>query len=338
MKTLLYAFLLWMTALTSVWAARPDDGMIFKTAEALKGKIVAYVPVAMGLDITEAWVSGLRKDAERYGYTLTIRDPNWNVDAGAQTLAQLIQEKPDVIVIHPPEIQVYSRLIQQAERAGISIVIINLKASNNTDVFIGPDWYGIAEQQAHDMIRMCGKSRGGSGKVAVMQSVLTNPNSRYGIQAIQDVFAAANGDVELVSNQAADGDASKARTIASTVLQANPDLCGYIGTWDGQDVGIAAAIREAGKQAQVKLISNGGGNQDSACNNLENGSYNSYISYDASAQARDLMMAVRFLLQNPPAKPGANPVALYSPLKTLEKDTLRPGACWNLETLNAEGP
>jgi len=338
MRKLLGTFLLMMTACSTAWAARPDDGMIFKTAEALKGKTVAYVPIAMGLDITEGWVSGLRKDAELFGYTLTIRDPNWNVDAGSQALAQLIQEKPDVIVIHPPELQVYSRLIQRAERAGIPIVILNLKASNNTDYYIGTDWYGIAEQQAQFMVQTCGKSSGGTGKIAVMQGLLTNPNSQYGIQAIQDVFAAANGEVELVSNQAADWDASKARTIAATVLQANPDLCGYIGMWDGMDVGIAAAIREAGKVGKVKLISNGGGSQDSACNNLENDNYTAYISYTADRQARDLRMVVRSLLQNPPAKPGANPVALYTPLKLLEKSTLRPGACWNLETLNAEGP
>jgi len=338
MKKILCALVTGAVIACAAWAERPDDGIIFKSTAALQGKKVAYLPIVMGLDITEAWVSGLRKDAEEFGYELLIRDPNSNVDAGSQALTQLIQEKPDIIVIHPPEMQVYARLIQRAERAGISVVIINLKASNNTDYYIGTDWYGIAEQQAKTMVQLCGKTHGGTGKVAVMQGVLTNSNSQYGIMAINDVFAAANGDVELVSNQSADWEANKARTIAATVLQANPDLCGYIGMWDGMDVGIAAAIREAGKQDQVKLISNGGGNQDAACNLVENGGFTAYISYQANLQARDLRMAVRALLQNPPAKPGENPIALYSPLKSIDKTNLRPGSCWNLETLRSEGP
>ena len=338
MKALLRTIAAGLVIASPAFADKPDDGLVFKAADALKGKKVAYLPIAMGFDLTEAWVTGLKKDAETWGYDLTIRDPNWSVDAGAQALGQLIDEKPDVIVVHPPEIQAYSRLIQKAEKAGIPVVVMSLKASTNADVFIGPDWYDMAVEQTKSAIAMCGKSHGGSGKIAVMQGVLTNPTSQYGIQAIEATVAAANGDVEIVSNQAADWDASKAHAIATTVLQANPDLCGYIGMWDNMDVGIAAAIREAGKQGTVRLVSSGGGNQDSACTNVENGNFSTYISYDAAAQARDLMMTVRAILQNPPAEPGANPVALYTPLRTITKDTMHPGSCWSLDTLKAVGP
>lgn len=338
MKKMLKWLAVGMLCASPALAEKPDDGLVFESAAALKGKTVAYLPIAMGFDLTEAWVTGLKKDAETYGYTLTIRDPNWSVDAGAQAFAQLIQEHPDVIVAHPPEIQAYARLIQQAEKAGIAVVVVSLKASTNSDVFIGPDWYDMAVQQTNSAIALCGKSHGGSGKIAVMQGVLTNPTSQYGIQAIEATVAASNGDVEIVSNQAADWDASKAHAVATTVLQSNPDLCGYIGMWDNMDVGIAAAIREAGKQDTVKLISSGGGNQDSACTNVENGSFATYISYDAAAQARDVMMTVRSLLQNPPAEPGAHPVALYTPLRTIDKTTMHPGSCWSLDTLKAVGP
>jgi ABC-type sugar transport system substrate-binding protein len=320
------------------FAEKPDDGLVFESAAAMKGKTVAYLPIAMGFDLTEAWVTGLQKDSETYGYELTIRDPNWSADAGAQAFSQLIQERPDVIVVHPPEIQVYSRLIQQAERAGIPVVVVSLKASTNADVFVGPDWYDIAVQQTKTAIEMCGKSQGGSGKLAVMQGVLTNPTSQYGIQAIEATVAEAGGDVEIVSNQAADWDASKAKAIASTVLQANPDLCGFIGMWDNMDVGIAAAIREAGRQGEVKLISSGGGNVDSACTNVENGNFSAYISYDAASQARDLMMSVRSLLQNPPEKPGEHPVALYTPLRTILGETMTASSCWSLDALRNTGP
>jgi len=338
MKKILCAAFAVMWISSAAVADKPDDGLVFKTLAALKGKKVGFVPLSMGFDLTEAWASGLRKDAETYGYELMIRDPNWNADAGSQAVTQLIREKPDVLILHPPEMQIYSRLIQQAQRAGIPIVFVNLKASVNAEYYIGPDWYELLVQQTQAMRKLCGKQNGGTGKIAVMQGVLTSTASQYGIQAVKDVVAEADGDLEIVSNQAADWDASKAKSIATTVLQANPDLCGYVGMWDGMDVGIAAAIREAGKQNQVKIVTNGGGNQNSACNNLENGNFSVYVSFEANVQARDVMMVVRSLLQNPPAKAGANPVGLYTPLKTLHKDTLHPGSCWNPETLQAEGP
>lgn len=338
MKHFLTTALVAATLSSPVWADKPDDGLVYESAEALAGKTVAYLPIAMGFDLTEAWASGLRRDAETWGYDLTIRDPNWSVDAGAQALSQLITEKPDVIVVHPPEIQAYSRLLTQAARAGIPVVTMSLKASQNTDYFIGADWYDIAVQQTEQLVEMCGTSQGGTGKIAVIQGVLTNPTSQYGMLAIKATMAAHEGELEIVSNQAADWDASKAHAIATTVLKANPDLCGFVGMWDNMDVGIAAAVKEAGKQGEVHIVTSGGGNSDSACDNVENGNFDSYISYDAAGQARDLMMTVRGILQNPPETAGAQSTAIYTPLKTITRDTLYAGACWSLNDLNTYGP
>lgn len=333
-----FAAAIGLTAFTAtVRAEQPDDGLLYQSLEALKGKKVAFIPIAMGFDLTESWASGLRLDAEKYGYELIIRDPNWSVDAGAQAFSQLIAEQPDVIVVHPPEIQAYTRLIQQANAQGIPVVTMNLKADSNGDAFIGANWWEIAVKQTEAVVAACSPSAGKSGKIAVMQGVLTNPTSQYGIQAIEATLK-NHPEIQIVSNQAADWDASKAHAIAGTVLKANPDLCGFIGMWDNMDVGIAAAIREAGKTGEVVLVSSGGGNQASACDNVANGNFSTYISYDAKGQARDLMMAVREILQTGRAEPGAKPYALYTPLKTVTADSNYPGACWNLEDVKKYGP
>ena len=54
--------------------------------EAFHGKKVAYVPVAMGFDLTEGWAAGLRSALEPLGVTFEVRDPNWSTDAGAQAI------------------------------------------------------------------------------------------------------------------------------------------------------------------------------------------------------------------------------------------------------------
>ena len=94
--------------------------------EALAGKTVAYVPVAMNFDLTEGWYAGLKKELEPLGVKFEIRDPNWNTNAGAQAVTSLISEKPAVMVVHNPDVQTYAKLLQRAENEGIYVIQINM--------------------------------------------------------------------------------------------------------------------------------------------------------------------------------------------------------------------
>jgi ribose transport system substrate-binding protein len=42
--------------------------------ESLRGKTVAYVPVAMNFDLTEGWFAGVKKELEPYGVKVIVRD------------------------------------------------------------------------------------------------------------------------------------------------------------------------------------------------------------------------------------------------------------------------
>lgn len=335
-RSLLTGLALSVTALASTAGAVEapyDDGMSATYAKALSDKKVAFVPLAMSFDIAEGWVAGMQKQAEQRGYQLIIRDPNWNTSGGAQAITQLIAEKPDVLIIHNPDLQSYSRLIKKAMDAGINVIQTNLKSTMNSDVYVGADWYRIAERQAQILGKMCGEGSGKSGKVAIIQGIPTNATSAIGVQAMQAVFA-KDKSIQVVANQAADFDSTKAHTIALTILKQNPDLCGMIGIWDAEDVGVAAAIRETGKTGQVALISQGAGAQ-SACDKVGSGDFTSYIAYDVAAQSRDINNAIAMLLQTKP-KPGSAEYALYSPLKVIDKDTLHPDTCWTTDRVKRD--
>ena len=68
----------------------------------LEGKTVAYLPVAMSFDLAQGWITGVKKELDPLGVKVEIRDPNWSTNAGAQALSTLINEKPDVIIVHNP--------------------------------------------------------------------------------------------------------------------------------------------------------------------------------------------------------------------------------------------
>lgn len=309
-----------------------DDPSRAATYAAFKGKRVAFVPLGMGLDLTEAWAAGMKRQADELGYRFDVRDPNWSTDAGAQAVTQLITEKPDILVLHNPDIQVYARLIQRAQAAGIYVLQINLKSSSLSEGFVGPDWVALGEKVANLAVQKCSPKSGGSGKVSISQLTITAASNIYQMKGVQNVLS-KNPDIKVVSTQGGDTQAAKARAATATVLQQNPDLCGIIGFWDGQDVGNAAAVKAAGLQGKVSVFTSGGGDK-AQCNKVADGEYFAYVSYNASLQSRDLNTMIKFLLQAKP-QPGTFKTNLFNSLDVITKDQPKPTACYSLQDLKS---
>lgn len=331
-KTLVTLVLIAFVGAAPALAAEFDDGQSVAYAKALKGKKVVFVPVSMSFDLPQAWAAAMKKAAETYGFEFSIRDPNWNPDVGAQAITQLISEKPDLIVIHNIDMQVYARLIKKAMDSGIMVLQMNLKSTANSNAYVGANWYEIGRQQAEMAVKACGAGSGKSGKVAIVQGTPTNPNNSIELQAMEDTFK-QHPEIKVVSNQSADWDASKAHAITATVLKQHPDLCADLGMWEVPDSGSAAAIKEAGKTGTALVITNGGGRGE-ACDKIKNGEFSGYVSYDVPGQCRDLVNAIKVLLQTEP-KPGATPFALYTPLKELSKDNIAGNPCWTMDQIKA---
>ncbi len=325
MKALLLAAAVGLAS-TAALAEGIDDPARAPYYSTFEGKTIAFVPIAMGFDLTEGWAAGIRKAVEPLGAKFEIRDPNWSTEAGAQAITSLIQEKPDVIVVHNPDVQSYAKLLKKAEEAGIYVIQVNMRSSYTTDGFAGADYVGMGRQLAEHLIAKCAPANGGNGKIAIIQGVLTAAASAYQMKGIEEVLA-KHPEMKLVANQAADWDATKARTIMATIIQQNPDLCGAAGFWDVMDVGTGSAIKESGKN--IWLITQGGGNE-AACDNLKKGLYSEVIEYNVLGQARDISDIVKYLLENKP-KPGSTHTTLFTPLEFFTKDTMKPGQCWSLE-------
>lgn len=312
-------------------AERPDDGLYDFYSSSFAGKTVAFVPISANYDLTQGWIAVLRLDAERLGYDLQIRDPNWNIDAGAQALEQFISEKPDILIFQNNDMHAYTKLVQRAMQAGINVIQMNLKTPINSDAFIGGDWYKVGADVAKEGARLCGE--GTSGKVAILQGPVTSPPSLLGVAGIEDTLK-NYPNISIVANQSADWDASKAHSIASTLIKQHGDLCAFIGLWDNQDIGAAAAVREAGKSGEIKVVTEGGGNQKSGCDNIRNGMFTSYVKVDTRDQAKQLAAVVETLLQTSP-EPGSQPFGLYTANQLITPETLTDTSCWTLEQIEA---
>lgn len=293
----------------------------------LKGKTVAYLPIALSFDLTRGWLEGLKKELEPLGVTIDVRDPNWDTNAGAQALTTLISSKPAVIVAHNPDVQTYAKLFKRAEAEGIKVIQVNMASYYPTVGYVGADWVEIGEKNAAAAVDAC---KGKSNKIAIVQGPTASAPSAYTLKGIEHILK-NNPQIEVVSAQAADWDAGKAKGITQTVLRQHPDLCAIIDFWDGQGIGVAAAVKEAGLTGKVYVITSGGGEQKGACDQVLAGSYDYYLSYDVPSQAKAMAELARWLMQTGDKVPADAKGFLYSRLTPITKEmAAQPGTCWTL--------
>ena len=314
----------------AVKASEYDDGATVKYYDTFKGKKVVLIIISSGMDIAQGIAAGIERQSKDLGYDLQVRDYNWNNDQGAQLISQVISEKPDVLVVQNLDMQAYASLLKRAVKEGIKTIQVQVKSTTNTDAYVGTDWYQIAYKNISRIAKMCGKESGKSGKIAVLQGTPNNPTNFVGMKAVADVLK-EHPELNLVSDAAADWDASKAHGVAATVLKQNPDLCGYMGLWDGQDAGMAAAVAEAGLKGKVFVVSSGSGER-STCNKIADGTYDNYVAYNLPDVARRLGVAISEALQQT-SKAGAQPYADYVATNELQPATFKPQQCWTLDEI-----
>jgi ribose transport system substrate-binding protein len=321
-----------LTAFTALPAAAQqglDEPFQASFKAALAGKTVGYIPVAMNFDLTEGWYAGVKKELEPYGMKVIVRDANWSTNAGAQALTTLISEKPAAIIVHNPDVQTYAKLMQRAENEGIYIIQINMGSVYRSSAFVGANWIEIGERDTDAVVKAC---EGKSNKIAIVQGALSAAASAYTLKGVENVLA-KHPEVKVVSSQAADWDASKAKAIVQTVLKQHPDLCGIVGFWDGMDIGTAAAVKEAGLTGKVFVATSGGGERKGACELVKSGAFDLNVSYDVPTQAADMAAMIKWLLSSG-AKPGSVKGSAYTTLIPITKENADSAtACWNLADL-----
>jgi len=303
-----------------------EDGVMPKYYQAAKGKTVAFVPIALTFSITQEYLSRFQAQADRLGYKLVTRDPNWSVDKAVQAIEQLIVEKPDVIVAHPLDGVAFNRLVKKANDAGIYWIWANLKGPANGDAYVGANHYEVDRIKVRLMADYC-KDKA-SKKIFLIQSPPTNYVAIAGTQGFNDELK-LHPELQLVGIQTADADANKAKSIAATILKQHPDLCAFAGQWDGADIGISPAVAEAGLTGKVGIFTGGGGNKPEACDKVVEGAYTGYVDYNIEDQAKAINAAVLQILQIH-AKPGSQPFATYVENEVLTPENVKDHQCWSI--------
>ena len=302
-------------------------------SKALKGKRILLVPMAMGFDLAQGWKAYLEREIKAFGGILETRDPNWSAEAGAQAITEAIasDQKPDVLVAMPPDLNSYSKLLKRAQKAGIYVILIDNPANFKADAYIGSDWNRLGQLEAEAVIKGCGENS--SKKIGLVQGDQVNATSLFQYAGIMKVLKEHPG-FKVVAKPDSNWDATTSRNVTTTMLQQHPDICGIIDFWDGDASGSSAAIRDAGLQDKVFLVTTGGGEQTADCDKIKDGTYGAVVMTELERESGDMVAIIKYLLQSG-QKPGTSATYIYTLLKATTKADLKPNSCWNLKEAQA---
>jgi len=315
-------------------AAAQDDS-IGRTArelrasydKALQRKTLAYLPIALGTPLPDEWGRVVQEEAEWRGMNFIVRNPDNSLSAMRQALAALLDEKPDVMIVQNPNAALLTEDLKRAESLGTHVIQLNLSSNYKSGAFVGVDWHEVGRMLATEVVHECGTGTGRSGKVQIVQGEMADD---AGVDQVSGMMEILDRDpaIRVVSNQAAHWDASTALKLTTAVIQQHPDLCASVGFWGIMQSGAAQAIREAGKLEAVRIYASGEGSQLD-CDQVNLGNFLKFLSYKATEQGHDVVLAAQTLLESG-EKPGTRNLEYYTRPIWLDKSNASGGNCFEL--------
>jgi rhamnose transport system substrate-binding protein len=212
---------------------------------------VAFVPKLQGSPYFEAMDTGAKKAAADLGNVDWLYQGPTSADAAAQAqiVRSFIQQKVDVLVVAPNDPDSMAPLMKQAQDAGIKVMTADTDAPNSVrEVFVNQATAeGIGNKTAETLMT----AMGGKGKWAIVSCGETAENLNSWIAAEKAYVSAKYPEAELVDVVYSGEDQAKGTQMATDLMSAHPDLKGLLGQCTTSAVGVAQAVKDAGKIGQV---------------------------------------------------------------------------------------
>jgi len=171
------------------------------------------------------------------------------VDEQNSVLESAAAAQPDGIAVDPVAALDDLPSIRELRHRGVPIILFDSPSPEPGMTSVGNDF---AQQGTIAAERLVGLI-GGRGKVAVMRGFPSAPNHRERYAAQLAVLKRHPG-ISIVDGGSDNDDIGTAEREAAAVLRANPDLRGYLCCDAAGPIGIAAAVRRAGKVGAVSVV------------------------------------------------------------------------------------
>lgn len=272
------------TSGSSTAASEPSAATSGSTAAA-EGDTVEIVYVAHGLeDMFCNWLVSCVEDqiAENYpNYNMEVLDGKLSSDVQTEQLENAIAQQPDLIFYTCADSYTCTPVVQQAQEAGIPVVMIQAPVYDENDQSVTPyvdcDMYEVGKMVANYALDLIPEN----AQVAMLLGPAGNMHSQLRYDGWTEVLA-TRPDIQIVDEQRADWDTAEAMRITEDWLQQYPELSCVISMNDSMILG---AI-EAAKAADRELLTFGVDGMADGCNAVKNGTLTATALQDARELAK----------------------------------------------------
>lgn len=187
----------------------------------------------------------------KHNFQVLVTSGEYNVANQKKQVDEFIVKQVNAIVLCPCDSRAIGTSIQAANKAGIPVFTADVKSlAEGAEVVchVATDNLGGGRLAAEAVIEMLD----GKGQVAVMdfpevESVIKRTTG------FKEVIAKAP-DIEVVGYWPGGGDRTKSFQAARDILQSFPELDGFFAVNDPSGLGVAVAVKQAGKADRIKVV------------------------------------------------------------------------------------
>jgi len=216
------------------------------------GAVIGVSIVTMTNPFFVELAEAMKQEAAEHDYEVIVTAGELNVANQMNQVNEFIVKQVDAIVLCPCDSKAIGTSIAAANKAGIPVFTADIAClAEGVDVVchVATDNYGGGKLAGRTMVELLG----GTGKVAIIdypevESVLLRT------KGFREVVGKIPG-MEIVGAWPGQGDRVIASKQAASVLQQHPDLDAFFAINDPTGVGVAIALKEAGKADRIKIIS-----------------------------------------------------------------------------------
>jgi ribose transport system substrate-binding protein len=210
------------------------------------------VTFSSGIEYWKGCFKGFEDAGKQLGVKTIYTGANqYDVNQEVTVLEQVIAKNPAGIAVTCINPDALAAPIKKAKDAGIPIVTFDADSPSSGRYSFLATGNKAAGAMAADYL---GKELNGKGKVAIC-TLPGQLNHEERVAGFKETMASKYPDIEIVSTVNGKADQTIAATMMSGVLQANPDVNGIFASDATSGVGVATAVKEAGKAGQVKIVS-----------------------------------------------------------------------------------
>jgi ribose transport system substrate-binding protein len=199
----------------------------------------------------------MKEEAAKHGYEVIVVSADEDVQKQSDQIQDFIVKKVSAIVLNPCDSNSIGPAIAQANAAGIPVFTNDIKYAGDKGkvvCHVATDNYQGGRLAGEAMVKLLGQT---GGEVAILHYPKAESCQRRvkGFTEIIEAHNAKSGDkIKIVSVLDGGGARDPGRDKTTAIIEANPHLAAIFAINDPSALGARAALEEAGKADQVKII------------------------------------------------------------------------------------